>query len=91
VKLPVAVTLDEELTTNEYMGATFYLQPKFEAIQITNEAVFDAWGMAYLDGINKWLETAYDHTDQRWEATDEDEVPPQSFFWNILTKLWEAI
>lgn len=91
VHLPLQVNLDEDLTTNEYMGATFYLQPKFEAIQTKNEAVYDEWGMGYLPGINKWLPTDYDNTDQRWEATDADVLPAVSYFWDMLQKLWQLI
>ncbi len=89
--LPLSVMLDEEKTTNEYMGATFYLQPKFEAIQITNEAVFDQWGMGYLPDIGKWLPTDYDNTDHRWEATDNDVPPAKSYFWNMMLDLWQLI
>lgn len=89
--LPISVMLDEDLTTNEYMGATFYLQPKFEAIQTKNEAVYDEWGMGYLPAISKWLPTAYDNTDQRWEATDTDVLPAVSYFWDMLEKLWHLI
>ncbi len=90
VQLPLSVLLDEELTTNEYMGATFYLQPKFEAIQITNEAVYDAWGMGYLPDISRWLPTTFDVGDSRWEAT-QDPPSTTSYFWDIVQKIWQLI
>ncbi|HZK39704.1 MAG TPA: hypothetical protein VFD23_06090 [Clostridia bacterium] len=91
VQLPLSVLLDEELTTNEYMGATFYLQPKFEAIQITNEAVYDAWGMGYLPNISKWLPTTFHVGNSRWQATDNDSLPTKTYFWDTVLKLWDLI
>ncbi len=48
------VCLDGAGTGNEYQGATYTLSMNFEAIQVTNEAVNDAWGV-YWDGTaGKW-------------------------------------
>ena len=91
VNLPLNVLLNEELTTNEYQGATFYLQSKYDAIQITNQAVFDAWGMGFLPGLNKWLPTAYNNTNQRWEAKDNEVIPAKTYFWDMLSKVWNLI
>ncbi len=43
-------------TDNEYQGATYTLGMNFEAIQVTNEAVNDAWGVYWDSTQNKWVE-----------------------------------
>ncbi|MDW7672044.1 MAG: SdrD B-like domain-containing protein, partial [Bacillota bacterium] len=90
VTLPIDVYLNEALTPNEYQGATFYLQPSFESVQVSNEAVFDVWGMGYVTmspNYAQWLEVSYNTDNSRWEAEDSS----QSFFWNMMDKLWELV
>ena len=40
-------------TGNDYQGATYTLSMNFEAIQVTNEAVNNAWGVYWDDGVWK--------------------------------------
>lgn len=52
------VCLDGAGTGNEFQGATYTLAMDFEAIQVTNEAVNDAWGV-YWDGTDgEWKKIA---------------------------------
>ncbi len=55
------VCLDGAGTGNEFQGATYTLSMNFEAIQVTNEAVNDAWGV-YWDG-----------TDGEWKEVEEED------------------
>jgi len=47
------VCLDGPDTGNEYQGASYDIEFEFEAIQVTNEAVNDVWGV-YWDG-SEWV------------------------------------
>lgn len=48
------VCLDGPGTGNEYQGATYTLAINFEAIQVTNEAVNDVWGVEWNEGTGEW-------------------------------------
>ena len=49
------VCLDGPGADNDYQGAKFAITFNFEAIQVTNEAVNDVWGVYWDEGTSAWV------------------------------------
>lgn len=49
------VCLDGPDTDNNYQGATFTISFNFDAIQVTNEAVNEVWGVYWDEDSSEWV------------------------------------
>ncbi len=80
-------------TGNDYQGATYTMNVKFDAIQVTHEAVFDQWKVGYINddrvggsetGVIGWFDIKEDTSAGYFietTATIDDDVVNVTFKW----------